>query len=555
MVSNTPPMPKPKPLGNGGSVTVVAGGDNVMDFGTPSPAAVEAARLRKAEKAMMRFCSDLNGLIGRVIVPPEMREGMDPLTSEIYDAAIEAGLDYNSVLAGDSPLDTPSWMANAARVLAKLRRNVPESTYQRVLEVQKGEDHDDPDAKYALDYAEGYFDTGTPQADELVDLATCLLDFGFTRQGLDDDLVRQKKDELEEVTLKEEPEPKPTPASSKEELLKQYERLPFVKSVKEALLDWKGSLFDKVWGLRPSIVYRIAMVHAGLPTGDELAKRCYSGTLQHKRKHPSRLVTLGHAAIALQQLVVERGGDPDFVSYQLVKDFCRTCGNFLGDKRHGCCITDAMKQANEIKYLDSLAQLGAMLDFGSSLYGPRPGDESISKEKGFLLRRTTLEDGDTKYEVHVIDIWDKGIWQEVKDRAAGERLAKRIIDEHKKAKALVVKEPEPKPVVFEQTSTDQLSGADYGMPPLQTVVAPKDSALGAQIQEVHALAQLGRSVKWLATILCAGGLLLTGKVIFIPVLLVGWVMAYALIDKKAIEKRARVLEGTEPKALPKSSDS
>ena len=254
--------------GTGASVTLKAGPSTPT---TPSPAAAEARRLRKADAAMLRFCSDLNSLVGRIMVSPEMRnQDMDALTAEIYAAAIEAGLDYNAVLAGDSPLDTPTWMNNAARVLAKLRRNVPESTYHRVLEVWTGtkEDaHEDPDAKHSLDYAEGYFDTGKPEVDTLVDLASCLLDYAFTRQGLDDELVRQAKKKPEELQKalvaagggKEETPDPATPPSNKDELLDQYNWQPFVKSVKEALLDGGIERVAYFYDLRGEASYRRSM--------------------------------------------------------------------------------------------------------------------------------------------------------------------------------------------------------------------------------------------------------------------------------------------------------
>jgi hypothetical protein len=523
---------------------------------TPSPAAVEAGRLKKAELAMLRLCTDLNGLVGRVIVPDEMKKDeMDALTAEIYAAAIEADLDYNAVLAGDSPLDTPTWMNNAARVLAKLRRNVPESTYHRVLEVWTGTKKDaldDPDAKYALEYAEGYFDTGKPDIDELVDLASCLLDYAFTRQGLDDDLVRATKKKPEELQRaleeagggKEDPVPPGRLSTDKTALLKKYERYLFVSSVMDALLDWKESLFDRVTELRAVSVYRIAMVHSGLPTGDELAQKCWSGTIRHKRKHPNTLVTIGHAALALQQLLVERGRDPDTVPYELIRDFCRTCGNDLGSRRHGCCMTDTIKQKSEQDHFRLIAdfetEFAARADFAGLMFAPRVGDERITKEEGYLLRSTTLEGGGYKYEIHVKELWTKGNWQEVADRDAGRRLARRVIDEHQKAKALV--KPGPRMMEFEQTTTDlmQRIGTDLvtAVNEIKEVSRRHDEI---DLTELTTQMNLGRSIRWLATIVGGGALLITGKVIFLPMIMVAWVMAYTLIDRKAIAAKKEQL--------------
>jgi hypothetical protein len=541
-----------------GGVSVVSGGKDNMIGGAPppSPAAVEAGRLSKAEAAMLHFCTDLNGLVGRVIVPVEMRnDKMDVLTAEIYAAAIEANLDYNAVLAGDSPLDTPTWMNNAARVLAKLRRNVPESTYHRVLEVWTGTKKDaldDPDAKYALDYAEGYFDTGKPEVDDLVDLATCLVDYAFTRQGLDDELVRATKKKPEELQRALEEagggkEEVPAPVSSnKAELLKKNERQLFVNSVMEALLDWKDSLFDRVVELRAVSIYRIAMVHAGLPTGDELAQKCWSGTVRHKGKHPNTLVTIGHASLALQQLLVERGRDPDSVPYQLIRDFCRTCGNDLGSRRHGCCMTDAIKQSSEQEHFQIMADWKLQSQFPSSLFGPAPSVDAVfkngitTKGEGYLLRVTTREDGSSKYEIHVKELWAKGNWQEVVDREAGKRLARRVIDEAEKAKALA----KPKrSLVFESTNTNTTT-MDLAVK-AQALAVKEQRQLQTRayldLAELKSLMNLGRSIRWLMTVVCGGVFLVTGKVVLLPILAVAWVMAYTLIDRKAIAAKKEQL--------------
>jgi len=144
-----------------------------------TPPAREALRLARAEQRMLKFCGDLNGLVGRVMVPAEMRseEGMDALTTKIYGAAIAAGIDYNAVMGGDDPLDQPSWMKNAKKVLARLSRDAPFRDWRRVKEL----DEEDEDAKTAFAYAEGYFDTGEADPEMVIDLAACLLDFAFSQ--------------------------------------------------------------------------------------------------------------------------------------------------------------------------------------------------------------------------------------------------------------------------------------------------------------------------------------------------------------------------------------
>lgn len=508
----------------------------------PSPAAAEAGRIQRADAAMLRFCTDLNGLVGRVIVPPEMldQDGMDPLTAEIYDAAIEAGLDYNAVLAGDSPLDTPTWMRNASRVLAKLRRRVPEATFNRVLDVVTGSEKDvreDPDAKAALDYAEAYFDTGPSDDETLVDLATCLLDYAFTRQGLDDSFVPD--------------EPKPLPPADtrtrKEKLLDGHKRELFVKSVKEALLDWKESLIDQVEKLAPTSIYRIAMVHSNLPTGDELAKQCYAGATAYKNSnsvnpfHPTVLVTIGHAALALEKISHERGVPTDKVAYKLFYEYCRTCGTCLDLKRHGCCRNDLGAQSADLQYLNTLMEIEAHRDYmlHDSFFGSKH-DEYISNQGDYLLRRTPTEDGKDRYEIHVKQIWGKGIWQEVPDREAGERLAKRVIAEHRREKALaVVEQPSSTDVTISKETHDtliQVMQDANGV--FETLVAQrKDRVLAAVQAKAHA--GLARSIKVFATILCGAGFVLTGKVVFFPLWLVAWLMAFMLVDRKALALKAK----------------
>ena len=64
-----------------------------VDSFTHSPIAAEAARLKRAEVAMRRFCLDLNDLVGRETPEePTFDTALDPLTAEIYLAAAEAGV-------------------------------------------------------------------------------------------------------------------------------------------------------------------------------------------------------------------------------------------------------------------------------------------------------------------------------------------------------------------------------------------------------------------------------------------------------------------------------
>lgn len=172
-------------------------------MGTPSPAAAEAARLARAEQAMKQFCIDLSGLVGRTLDSVKVDlENLDLVTAEIYSAAVEAGIDIHAVMgAEDDDVATTlegraPWMGNCSRVLAKLRRNVPEASYHRILEVWTGSKKDalsDPDAQVCLEYSTFFFAEHDHEVDALVDLGACLLDYAFTRQGLDDELARVTK--------------------------------------------------------------------------------------------------------------------------------------------------------------------------------------------------------------------------------------------------------------------------------------------------------------------------------------------------------------------------
>jgi len=60
---------------------------------------------------------------------------------------------------------------------------------------------------------------------------------------------------------------------------------------------------------------------------------------------------------------------------------------------------------------------------------------------------------------------------------------------------------------------------------------------------------LGRTIRWGGTALCLMGLVLTKAVWLIPMLLVAHLMAWVLIDKKAIERRIALEEASKQKAL------
>jgi hypothetical protein len=439
---------------------------------SPSPAAAEAARLARAEQAMKQFCIDLSGLVGRTLESSKLDlENLDLVTAEIYTAAIDAGIDINAVMTADAE-DVAStlegrapWMGNCSRVLAKLRRNVPESSYHRILEVWTGSQKDalrDPDAQVALEYATYFFDEREHDVDALVDLGSCLLDYAFTRQGLDDELARvtkRKPADLQKALVragggKEEPKIFSRKPQGIDEHLDSIKYELFVIAVKRALRFWKPELVVDIIRMHPDSVYRVAMCHSGFPTGDELVRKVYVGASRHKDKHPSALVTIGHAALSLEVLMARRELDPSDHGIQLVKEFCRTCGSGLQRAPHGCCMTDRMTQATELqafasKELRSRAAVQELRELQDLWNPPLPVSEmfphrqhsssrqpAYQKKDSYELRTTPLLDGSPpKLEVH-LDIWEEGIWQEVPSLEAADAFAVRALQEDERARAL-----------------------------------------------------------------------------------------------------------------------
>lgn len=165
--------------------------------GTPSPAAVEMARLNKSEGAAQAFLSDLAELCGRRKAEPDEA---DTLSAQIREASLEANLDYEAVMGGEDPGALPKWVEKAKLLLAKLAAALPKRALRRMVErhgrFQPGTQAGpvpyaklDLDAAQCLAWANEFFDVGDPGIETRIQLAACLLDFAFTRQGIDDDLV------------------------------------------------------------------------------------------------------------------------------------------------------------------------------------------------------------------------------------------------------------------------------------------------------------------------------------------------------------------------------
>lgn len=478
----------------------------------PSPAAAEAARLARAEQAMKQFCIDLSGLVGRTLDPTELDlENLDPITAEIYSAAVEAGIDITAVMSAE-PEDVAStlegrapWLGYCSRVLAKLRRNVPESSYHRLLEVLTGSQTDamaDPDAQVCLEYATYFFKDHDYDTDALADLGACLLDYAFTRQGLDDELARvtrRKPAELQKALERtgggKEPQ---APVTSKvggfDEHLESITYELFVVAVKKTLRQWKPALVADIIKMHPDTVYRVAMTANGYPTGDGLVQTVFRGALRHRGVHASELVTIGHAALSLEVLMARRGLSPTDHGITIVKGFCRHCASGLVQAPHGCCITDRMTQATElqefakaelrnrqaVKELRDLRNLWDTQPDTRAWFHQNPHRQPLSSRRSnvrggasYELRTTPLLDGSPdKLEVH-LDIWDDGIWQEVPSVEAADRFALRALQEAERAQALT--RPQ------RQGDATHLDG-DY-----RVVTTVRDSPINK-----HSLAKIGR---------------------------------------------------------------
>jgi len=380
-----------------------------------SPAAVEAARLAKAERAMKKFCLDLSSLVGRV-VGPQTDEDVDPVTADIYTAAVEAGIDINAfmhaegdevqrVLEGEVP-----WFSRCCHVLEKLRQRIPSSSYHRVLDIWTGNEDEtsrDPDVALCLEYANSFFDTSKKDPDAVVDLATCLLDYAFTRQGIDEGHARVTRDASE-----------------------------LTKALEKA--------------------------RAPVP-----APRCLNvGDTVH-----------------------------------------------IGDDNYGVVVG----RVSEVSLVRD--QFGNRWKSAPKTRRARNMPEYRLRE-GYELRETKLEDGNVMLEAH-LDAWEEGLWQEVGSEGEAKLLAQRTNAELERGKALMQ--------VVEEKTTELT----------ETVEETHDPGLQRQLElyELISQANLGKSIGVLATVLGGIALLLTKAVVVIPMVMVAWVAAYVLTDRRAIKAR------------------
>lgn len=528
---------------------------------------------------MKQFCLDLSGLVGRVIGPADRELGdNDLLTSEIYSAAVEADIDIDAVMSADASElaevlegKTP-WLGNCIRVLAKMRRRVPESTYHRILEVWTGTSEDaddDPDAKLCIEYAEGFFDTCDGDVDVLVDLATCLLDYAFTRQGLDDELARLTKKEPAELqkALVEAGGGKEDPAPRKEQTLEAHlediRTELFVVAVKEKLAAWRPSLLHHIIKLTPDTVYRVAMAASGHAVGDALVTQTLVGVQRHAANHNHPLVMIGHAALALEVLLVRRGIKPTGHGIHLEKRFCRNCGDELRRGLHGCCLLERNVQANQMKTFEQESRADAVHELVTAMkYQPRYRRHgAASFQSSYEMRITPLFDGTEKYEIH-LDFWEEGIWQEVPSKEAADLMAIRALQEHERAQALM----QSQGAAWPQTATAPAGNYSITQLPICEVEGcnelatinrstrcsehprarelPQQSTALARMAEqpndldrvqLESQMNFGKSVRVLATVLGGLAFAFTQSYVILAFIGVAWVMAYAFMDHKAIE--------------------
>lgn len=401
---------------------------------------------------MERFCFDLSGLVGRVLEsPPDPADfGEDTITADIYMVAAEAGIDVNEFMNADSTeLATISaggapWLKNCRMALIKFRRKVPEATHLRMLAIWTGTSEDmakDMDAARCLEYAKSFFSTVDEEAEELVDLATCLFDYAYTRQGLDDDLVRvTKESKPPKALVAAERSSKKVPEFDTH--LKEIEYELFVVAVKKALHMWNSQLEEKIIQLSSDSIYRIAMHRAGYPVGDSLVSRVCASVERKDLAHPNVLVTVGHSAMGLEKVLENKGLSPERHGIRLVKEFCRTCAGSLKTPTHGCCMIEKSEQETELKYLRDVQDVEAYIAAKNWEDSQLP---SIDKEKGYQIRVTPLEGGEEKMEVH-LDLWAEGLWQHVVDRDAAKHLAIRALHEDERARACGIRRhPDSRP--------------------------------------------------------------------------------------------------------------
>ena len=594
------PSSKPMFGQMGGDVTLSAGDSGSSSKDTASPAAKEAARQKIAWKAGAQFIADLKGLAGgsAEFAVPDKDADEAIFDSQLREALAAEGFNYDEELSKlKRGTDVPEWATKAEFFLIKMVRNVPDALKERVKEAFDGKDKDDFNTTACLSWAASYFgDYATD--DGIVNMATILLDFAFVRQGIDDEYVAQVQSpepkalppaEDEKLVHPESETPeggfagKPDPldpgrlTTGVSELQNLWNAAPdigalfesnregltphgatvvgrvkptsaskgasvrgtgtFIHLVRSRSAAWRPKIAERINIASPVSIYRVAMVNAGLATGDHHAKEALAGSRRFQAQQPNLFVTLGVAAMALEPT------DPlAETPYKLHTKFCRTCAGALPNwNGNGCCQMETFQ--------------------GGGIEAPKPKEPSFDDIMGYLgdgRKRPKPMDGvkishprGEPWRVNVLPVWGPERWQNVGSRDEAVELGNRVLREHRASGNLTDAAPRPRPKPAPVPALPE-RGASMGVI-VQTAaeIASVDS-LVTDLAESASQYSLGRNLKWVGMATCAGMLFWTGSPMWLAFAGVAYVAGWALIDKKGIEAKKQKLlaSAKEQKALP-----
>ena len=562
------------PSSRSGDVSIRGGDSGGTAIGTKSPAAKEAARQQIAWEAGAQFIADLKGLAGgaaesNFYSDKDLDESV--FDSQLREALKAEGFNYEEELAKlnrESP-DAPEWVTKAEFFLTKMVRNVPDALKERVKEAFDGEDKEDFNTAACLSWAATYFgDYGSD--DGIVNMAAILLDYAFVRQGIDDEYVAQVQTPEEHKALPPAEDEKLVHPESETpngipELQNLWDAAPdvgalfsdarvvgrvkptkaaegaivrgtgtFLRLVRSRCGAWKPKLARRIYGASSASIYRVAMVNAGLATGDKEAKEALAASYR-KAQNPDIFVTLGVAAIALELT------DPrNETSYKLHTQYCRTCAGALPNWHgNGCC------------QMETFA--------GGGMARPKPKETTIDDIMGYLgdgkKKRPVAMDGvkishprGQPWRVNVLPVWGPDRWQNVGSMQEAIDLGNRVLREHRASGNLAdaAPRPRPKPAPVPALIDDEDKIA---------VAAVENAAVDRLVTDMaEGISQrsLGGKIKWAGMGFCALMLFITQSPMWFAFAGVAYVAGWALIDKKGIEarKKAILAAAREQKALP-----
>jgi len=555
--------------GPGGAVTFTAG-DSGDRSSTASPAAKEAARQKIAWGAGAQFIADLKGLAGGAAESnlfPDRDVDEAVFDSQLREALAEQGLNYDEELSKlKRGTDVPEWAPKAEFYLLKMVRNVPDALKARVKEVFDGTDKEDFNTTACLSWAATYF--GDYASDNgLVNMATILLDFAFVRQGIDDEYVAQISVEAEPKALPPATEPDPLDdlGSLRAGIQHLWDEAPdigtlfgpapysardvrivgrvkptkgvtvrgtdsFLTLVRSRCGAWKPKIAQRINIASDISIYRVAMVNAGLATGDQAAKDALAGSRRFKSQQPSIFVTLGVAAMALELT------DPTIPAHKVHTKFCRTCAGALPNWHgNGCCQMETFQGGGMETTAPKAVSIDDIMGYlGDGQKRPKPMEGvKISQPRG------------QPWRVNVLPVWGPERWQNVGSRDEAVELGNRVLREHRASENLAASTPRSRP-------------KPAPVPSLPAIIAAHAAENVLVDQMVTDLAEstsqysLGRNIKWAGLATCAILLFWTANPMWLAFAGVAYVAGWALIDKKGIEaKKQKLLKAAkEQKSLP-----